>query len=459
MRYRIHPLLAAAVVLLPAYGQSNENPASVPMKETPPGAGIPRTMTLLATSTPERRNRVKILFYGQSITEQAWSRAVADDLRRRFPHADLVIENRAIGGFASPVLVRTAEHDLYPFYPDLVIFHVYGGEPEYEEIVRNVRRRTTAEMLLQSDHLAAGQQNDPKGAAWHDRHSNIWLPEIARTYGVGFADIREPWRRYLTENRLEVGALLSDGVHLNDRGNALMASLVTTHLRHDPAAPTDPWKGMVRDYVIGKDIAWKDGRLTLTFTGNRVDALAAAGDPAPAAAVRIDGRKPSAFPELYAITRPSQTLGVGWPAILRVGWEKPLVVEDWTLRVTAIDPATRVFQFTVAGSKTGADGAGGSDRRFVSDSGRVVIEPRDWWVENARRFTGKEMPVGYEVTWRVSPLFVDTYLPPRVEDPTRESATTLAQGLRNERHTLEIVAEDGKTPPIRALRVYEPPLK
>ena len=36
------------------------------------GLGVQRTMTLLATSTPEKRNTVRILFYGQSITEQDW---------------------------------------------------------------------------------------------------------------------------------------------------------------------------------------------------------------------------------------------------------------------------------------------------------------------------------------------------------------------------------------------------
>ncbi|MCH9653671.1 MAG: hypothetical protein K0U86_18020 [Planctomycetes bacterium] len=88
------------------------------------GARIQRTMTLLATSTPEKRNRVRILFYGQSVTRNPWWKVVADDLRKRFPHADLEIENRAIGGYGGPVLINTAEFDLYPFYPDLVIFHV-----------------------------------------------------------------------------------------------------------------------------------------------------------------------------------------------------------------------------------------------------------------------------------------------------------------------------------------------
>ena len=73
------------------------------------GWGVQRAMTLLATSTPQKRNTVRVLFYGQSITEQAWTKTVADDLRRRFPHDDLVIENRSVGGWASQLLVRSAE--------------------------------------------------------------------------------------------------------------------------------------------------------------------------------------------------------------------------------------------------------------------------------------------------------------------------------------------------------------
>ncbi|MCA9423414.1 MAG: hypothetical protein KC592_20510 [Nitrospira sp.] len=36
------------------------------------GANIQRTLTLLATSTPEKRNRVRILFNGQSVTRNPW---------------------------------------------------------------------------------------------------------------------------------------------------------------------------------------------------------------------------------------------------------------------------------------------------------------------------------------------------------------------------------------------------
>ena len=42
------------------------------------GKNVQRTMRLLATSTPEHRNTVRILFYGQSITEQRWAAEVAE---------------------------------------------------------------------------------------------------------------------------------------------------------------------------------------------------------------------------------------------------------------------------------------------------------------------------------------------------------------------------------------------
>jgi hypothetical protein len=47
------------------------------------GANIQRTMGLLASSTPTNRKPVRILFYGQSITEQQWSQDVANDIKKR----------------------------------------------------------------------------------------------------------------------------------------------------------------------------------------------------------------------------------------------------------------------------------------------------------------------------------------------------------------------------------------
>ena len=73
----------------------------------PYGSRITRTMRLLATSTPEHKHRVRILFYGQSITG-GWTDIVLRDLppvpqcrhrrrqprHRRIPSAIVVADGR-----------------------------------------------------------------------------------------------------------------------------------------------------------------------------------------------------------------------------------------------------------------------------------------------------------------------------------------------------------------------------
>ena len=255
------------------------------------GLGIQRTMTLLATSTPEHRNKVRILFYGQSITEQDWSKQVADDLRKRFPDADLEIENRAIGGFASQLLIRPAEHDLYPFYPDLLIFHVYGGNKEYEQIIQARpqphhrrgadadrprhaagRRRSSTENKDKGD--VVGRPDEPAPAAGH--RQEVRLRPGGRP--------RRPWLDYLKANHLEPKALLKDGVHLNDHGNFLMARAGRASTwSTGPTCPTTAGRTSSARYEVGKDVHWKDGKLTLEFEGNRVDVIAGATAKAGAA--------------------------------------------------------------------------------------------------------------------------------------------------------------------------------
>ena len=110
-------------------------------------------MSRLAASSTDRPETVRVLFYGQSITKQNWWRELAADLRARFPAADLRIENRSIGGYSTQFLIRTMEADILPFHPDLIVFHDYGAEDLYEKIIRWIRSHTTAEVLLQSDHV------------------------------------------------------------------------------------------------------------------------------------------------------------------------------------------------------------------------------------------------------------------------------------------------------------------
>lgn len=427
------------------------------------GARIQRAMTLLAESTPARRHTVRVLFYGQSITEQSWWKEVAGDLRRRFPHANLVVENRAIGGFASQLLVKTAETDLYPFYPDLVIFHVYGSHVEYENIIRRIRERTTAEILIQTDHVTRdedlAEETDPARltpANWSAWMNHAFLPSVARKYGAELADQRRLWKEYLRAHKLPASRLLSDAVHLNPHGCFLMAQIVKAHLRYDPRLSDGSWKEWVRTYEVGRDVSWKDGTLALEFEGNRVDAICAPGS-APPAEVRIDGRKPSEFPELYARTRTTAYPGTIWPCLLNVTWEKPPVAEEWMLTLTEVSPDLKDFRFRLEGSATGPDGEGSGAERFVSRSARVVIDPADWNFGYALKVFGKRIEAGFRIRWKVFPLGVDAFVSPGASDPAVETVVTLAQGLPKGRHRLEL-SGGGPRVPLRAIRVYRPPL-
>lgn len=427
------------------------------------GRGVQRTMRVLVSSSPEHHPTVKILFYGQSITEQAWWREVADDLRRRFPHADLQIENQAIGGHSSQRLVKTAEADLAWWYPDLVIFHVYGSHIDYAKILRGIREQTTAEILIQNDHVtkarALTEETDPAALTpsnWDPFMNHKFLPSMARTYATGFVDQRQGWKRYLAEHNLNPPDLLKDGVHLNEHGCFLMAELVKPHLHLNPDLDGSDAADWIRTVRVGHDVVWRERRLVLEFDGNRVDAVVEpdAGDHA-GVEVWIDGRRPSAIPALRTFTRVSPFPRSNWPCLLRVQSDAPLELEDWTLTLLETSDDLATVRFRLEGSKTGPDGQGVSTERFVSDSGRIVLEPEDWNLAYCRDVFKRGLDPGYTIQWSVRALFRDKVERASVPASDRETVRTLAQGLPPGPHRLEL--RSASAGGVTALHVYRPP--
>ena len=471
--------VAACVAVGQDVGRGGARPEFTYQPPPPPpnlaslGSKIQRTMTLLATSTPQRRHRVRILFYGQSVTRNPWWKTVADDLRTRYPHADLEIANRAIGGYSAPVLIHTAEHDLYPFYPDLLIFHVYGGVKggEQEGIFKRVRQRTTSEILLWTSHFRwpreLARDGDPEDPAAQrltqaDEVRSKMIRELAAKYGCELAEVRERLRAYLKQHGLFPKDTLRDSVHPNKLGNQLIAALVLPSLRYDPKFPTEPWKDMVIDIPVGDPRVKRgaDGSYELAFDGNRIDVVAARTQDAKLGTTKvlIDGKPPSQFPELYVHARPSPAPHTGWPAINRIDHRSPLVVETWTAKILECDAQKRHLAFEIVGSRTGPDGRGTNKGRFVSTSGRVIIDGNRWMIGHALRYRKKPLPEGYKVTWEVQPLFRDVYPAPTTDDAAKDYATMVAQGLSNGRHTLKHIPSGDGPVPIAAFRVYRPPL-
>ena len=444
------------ILFLFAAGFCASAPAQEPAAEVPPpkpaadesafGAKIARTMADLATSTPEQRKPVRLLFYGQSITRQPWAYAIGERLKKEFPNADFSFDNRAIGGFGAERLIKTAVADLYPAYPDLVIFHVYGGAGgELEAIIANIRKLTTAEIVLATHHIDAGNASVQKD---NDQSSQL-IRDLAAKYDCELVEVRDEWRQYLADNQLKPQDLLRDSVHLNDKGCKLMDALVWRHLRFDQKF-TNPHADWIKTVTVQPAA---DGSIKVAFTGNRVDLVQEPTDKLRGTArILIDGQPPSANPKAYTITKPSVASGVWWPGVYTVGFQTMPLLEDWTLKFTEVSEDAKKFQYQVTGSKTGPDGEGGSEGKFISKSGRVVIDPHDFGIESAQKYTKKPCPPGFEIKWSVVPMFQDIY-------NAKQDRPTVVQLIENGPHTLEIIPNGDGVVPVKAIRVFQPAIQ
>jgi hypothetical protein len=445
-----------AVGLLVATWASAALPSDIPLPLTA-GQQLSRSLGLMASSTPERRNTVRVLFYGQSITEQHWWKSVAEGLRKRYPHTNFVIENRAIGGHSSQRLVRTAEADLYPFQPDLLIFHVYGSHTDYETILRRTRERTTADILQMNDHLSANdtldEPTDPAQLTpkqWNPWMNAAFLPSMAAKYRTEYADVRTVWKNHLRATGQKPQALLKDGVHLNDAGCELMAKVILAYLDRAPqwapqSAPNDP---RVQTVLAN----WADGVLRVPFTGNRVDLIGAPGATGPWE-ITIDGKKPSELPDFVVPTRVSAFPQSNWPVLLSVGSQQPRIPESWELTITEADPEFKSVRFSLRGTVTGADGSGISTERFVSTSGRVVIEPADWNLAYCVAVFQRKLPLPHIARWNYQPRGVEVVDQLSNRGTGTEGTAILAHGLADTKHVLEV---RGPSTGVTGVRVYHP---
>jgi hypothetical protein len=63
------------------------------------------------------------------------------------------------------------------------------------------------------------------------------------------------------------------------------------------------------------------------------------------------------------------------------------------------------------------------------------------------------------VTWEAIPLFTETIVASPGLEPSKVRVLTLAKGLSNGAHTVEIVPGGNGAVPIERIVVHEPPLK
>ena len=424
---------------------------------------IQRAMKAMEDSSSNNPSTVRVLFYGQSIVAQGWTDVLMRMLKAKYPTVRFIAENRAIGGFEAPRLCRTAWSDIYPFYPDLLFFRCNGSIEKYEEIIRTVRSVTTAEIVLWSSHLRAGQ--DPAQSIAERDARSIAIRDVAERNGCMFVDLNLKWSRMLVEEGRTAASLLKDKVHLSEKSPAFeyYAGFIGEDLRRIPSCDGETnICGTVLDIPFERSqsvCVSKNGSVVLRFIGNRVvavfGAIASVGDTARnqfAADVLLDGVPAANYREMWYATRPSAL--VSWmPMIFRVASKSVPVAEKWTLTyLNGTDQYGNPVHYRVDGSITGYDGEGWSNEDFTSNSGRVAISKEDchfawqydYFMKRSKKGRSRSRLAcpGQKVEWETKPLF----------------ASPLTQGLKGDMavvvqncaigsHVLELRPPSGKSVP------------
>ena len=459
------------------------------------GAKIQRTMALLESGKYTHR-AVRIMFYGQSI-EGLWTELLVQRLRERYPDTSIIFDNRAIGGWFVWRLKKTLKHDILRWQPDLVLFSAYQGTAEvWERFLSDLRRETTADIVIRTQHMSRHDKlEDP-----FDTPETITLRHLAQKHDVELIELRAEWMNYLKTHQLPVMELLSDGIHLNRKGDALMATLYERHFRYNPGS-RQGWANTVRrfdamrfvedrktDEIVLTGPGWKrtdrgytqsaspQDALKLKFIGTRVDLVLPMGRGG--AAIRIDGKRPSQLglfhgTKPYARTRQHYNYLPNDLMAYHLGANAQ--EETWTLTYTHASTDKVHVRFRLTGSKTGPDGEGESDRDFTSKSGRITVLADDWGtaVRSVRRQSTEPRVLEplrqqAQLVWHVVPDSMDTVY----GDPTWRADTDyycgqpytyvmIADGLSCGPHELTLTPLGEKaTEPfvIMGIDVHRPPM-
>jgi hypothetical protein len=358
-------------------------------------------------------------------------------------------------------------------------------------VLAAIRRETCAEIMIRTRHVMKGDW-DAQGP--EDDQEVTMLRRLAQKYDCELVEGRREWLDYLRTQKLQAVDLLRDGIHLNRKGNVLMAQLYERHFRWNALgrswwADRVQWYEALRplqDHVTNEircaGAGWSVGNrdapekwiessstndtLTLAFSGRRADVVL--GPRSGGARVLIDGRPPSAH-NLYYGTLPKtkvSTMARRVPSIMRYFTGPDLREEVWEMRITHC--GGNRFRYGLYGSITGFDGEGTSEADFVSRSGRIRLDLEDMDLrapapEEAAKLTPlPAVDSDTVVTWRILPRFRDTirWAPPATPTPNATAwiYVTVADGLSDARHELTLVPLGDGPVAVRGIEIYRPPL-
>lgn len=345
----------------------------------PPHAGAALLRARQTLARPHDPARPFVIWaLGSSYTNGlGFGRLMLDALRARWPQAPPLVWRQTIGN-AVPwqYLGGWAEGEVIPANPDLVLIYTIGKPNDLDALLRQLRARTSAEIVVptvhwrQSDAAMWGQSDDAPDQKVAD------VRALCATHGVELLEHRAEWARYLRENNLPLGALLRDKVHQSPYGAWMLQALLAATLSLPPTDAPAP----VQTAAAINRLLRPDDRVVLQATGGRFDLGMAPGTGR--LSVRIDGKPAEEHPcfvqgpvvrgaENAAQTGvPARDVG---PHGLRLTGPERLVAQRWTIRCTDDTGA-----YALSSSIGGAQGQGKNTADLTSADGQVTV-PASWW--------------------------------------------------------------------------------
>jgi lysophospholipase L1-like esterase len=214
------------VPCLPAKGLK-EIPGSLPRVARRIAAGEPVTIVAFGSSTT--------VGYGTSSPAYTYPNRLADQLRRKFPTADISIINRGMGGQDAPEMMRRFDAAVLDANPDLVIWQLGTNT-----VVRGTASDIAATAALVEDGIARLQargidvvlidpQYVPAVASKTENASKMvkLIGEVAKLKNVALFPRFEVMRQWHEDEKMPFDKfVIGDGLHMNDWGYACFAQLL-----------------------------------------------------------------------------------------------------------------------------------------------------------------------------------------------------------------------------------------
>lgn len=189
----------------------------------------------------------KVVFFGDSITQAGVQKGGYIDVLQNMIAANgaadkFELNGAGIGGNKIYDLYLRMDKDVLEKKPDVVViwvgvndvwhkssfgtgtdFDKFGGF--YDAVVKKIQA-TGAKVIVVTP-AAIGEKNDYSNAQDGDLNAySSWIRKYAKNNSLGLVDLRSVFHEYSLANNPDnntKGILTTDGVHLNEKGNTLVA--------------------------------------------------------------------------------------------------------------------------------------------------------------------------------------------------------------------------------------------